>query len=287
MFLTKVYKKSKKTIIMIKLLIFFLLLFVILFDISYARRIDINLDNNISNNDTEDYDDDFYDLDYDDENTKQSVNVWDPWEKMNRKIYKFNEFLLEKVARPFYYKIYVKITTAGIRKSIHNIVENFRMPIFFMNYVLQLDFDNSAKTLYSFGVNTFYGIFGIFDISGYLGTTPPNTDLGITLAKYHVPAGPYLMLPFLGPNDVRGTLTWGVEVAVDPLDYNIFKIGGKRYLLDDWIIYGRGVLYVLDNGSYAVVNFYDLMKSSFDPYVMMRDAYGQSQDYKIKKVRGN
>ena len=259
----------------------------------FARRIDIESPEQLEtikiyNEDEYDELDDLYDLDYEpNESANNTVNVWDPWEKMNRKIYEFNEFILTYLAKPLYYEVYTKITTPGMRKSVHNIVMNFRMPIIFMNYVLQFDFVNAAKAVYSFTLNTTYGILGVFDVSGHQGVVPPTTDLGITLAKYHVPAGPYLVLPFFGPNDLRGTLTWATETVVDPLNYNLFKIGGKRPLLNKWVLFTRSGLYVIDNASYAVVNFYDLMKASFDPYTMVKDAYGQSQTYKIKRARGN
>lgn len=286
----KKMKQISKNILFLLVLVFCIFIFN---NEALARRIDIELPSQseeVNGPDGDEYDDadDLYDLDYDPNSiVNDGVKVWDPWEKMNRKIYNFNEFVLTYLAKPLYYEVYVKITTPGMRKSVHNIVMNFRMPIIFMNYVLQFDFLNAAKAIYSFTLNTTYGILGVFDVSGHQGVTPPTTDLGITLAKYHVPAGPYLMLPFLGPNDVRGTLTWATETVVDPFGYNLFKIGGKRPLLDNWIIFTRSGLYVIDNASYAVVNFYDLMKASFDPYVMMRDAYGQSQAYKIKQARSN
>lgn len=232
------------------------------------------------------YDFDYDDLDYGVNNNKTSVDVWDPWEKMNRKTFAFNMFFLDYVVHPLYYKFYVKITTFEIRKSVYNINKNFEMPTTFVNYVLQLDFKNSAKSLYSFIINTTFGVFGIFDIAGIQEVSPPNTDLGITLSKYKIPAGPYIVLPFLGANDVRGTLTWGGEFMADSFGYNIFKIGGKREIFDDWVYWTRGTVFVLDNSTYVIENFYDLMKTSFDPYIMLRDAYGQSQAYKIKKVRG-
>ena len=249
-----------------------------------ARRYDFELNNtDISE---EDYSDDFYDLDYEPETQDNELNIWDPWEGMNRKIFEFNIFLMRYLAKPLYYNVYEKFTTPSIRQSVHNFVSNLKLPLYFANYILQLDFDNAMKSLYSFSINTIYGIFGIFDVAGYQKTTPPSTDLGITLAKYHVPSGPFIMLPFLGPNDIRGTLTWGTEVAVDPFNLNLLKIGGKRELLDEWVIFTRDGLYVVDTASYAVVNFYDLMESSFDPYILMRNAYAQSQAYKIKRVRG-
>lgn len=270
----------------IGLTLFIFLAFLAFNSEAFARRMDIEIPKTTSDLEYDEFEDD-YDLDYEPNETKQvGVDVWDPWEKMNRKIYKFNEFLLTHIARPLYYNVYVKITTPGMRKSVNNIVMNFRMPIIFANYILQLDFKNAAKSLYSFTLNTTYGILGVYDVAGHQGVVPPRTDLGITLAKYHVPAGPFLMLPFLGPNDLRGTVTWGVELAVDPLEYNVFRIGGKKPLLDDWVLYMRSGLYVIDNASFAVVNFYDLMTSSFDPYTLMKNAYGQSQNYKINKPKG-
>ena len=91
------------------------------------------------------------------------------------------------------------------------------------------------------------------------------------------------MLPFFGPNDIRGTFGWGVEVFVSPLNENIFKVGGKRMLIGTWFIWVRDTLYVLDNSTYIMENLYDLLKSSFDPYAMTRDAYAQSLAHKLKK----
>lgn len=225
-------------------------------------------------------DDDYLDYGMDDE-INQNIYVWDPLEKINRKVYKFNEFVLRDIAKPFYYNIYIKITTPGIRKSIGNVLNNLRMPINFFNYVLQLDFRNAMASLYNFAINTVYGVGGIFDVAGHQKVFVSDTNLGITLAKYKIPAGPYLVLPFLGPNDLRGTISWGAELAIDPFGFNVLKFGGDNKLFEDWVLYTRTVFYTLDKVSYAVVNLYDLMQASFDPYIMMRDAYGQSQYYKI------
>lgn len=270
MYKMKLIKKNNYTSIKILLLVL-----IIFFNITSVFATDLNFKNETENNADEYFD---YDLGYD---TNQNIQVWDPLEKINRKIYTFNEFLLKDIAKPLYYNVYIKITTTGIRRSIGNIVNNFRMPINFANYILQLDFRNAAASLYSFAVNTIYGIGGIFDVASYQKVFVSNTNLGITLAKYGVPAGPYLMLPFLGPNDLRGTLSWGTELSVGPFSFNLLKIGGSNRIFEDWVLYTRTVFNVVDKASYAVVNLYDLMQASFDPYTMTRDAYGQSQYYKI------
>ncbi|HSQ97803.1 MAG TPA: VacJ family lipoprotein [Rickettsiales bacterium] len=231
-------------------------------------------------------DDDFYDLDYEPSNDENTIIVWDPWEKMNRKIFSFNMFFTDYLIRPIYYGFYSKITTTEIRKSVHNVYVNFKAPMVFTNYILQLDFKNAAKTFYSFVMNTTYGVFGLFDVASIQDVNPPSTNLSMTLAKYGVPAGPYFVVPFFGSNDIRGMVSWGGELAVDPFGYNVFKIGGKRDMFDEWVYTTRISLFVLDNSTYLMENLYDLMKASFDPYVMVRDAYGQSQIYKIKQVKG-
>lgn len=231
-------------------------------------------------------DEDFYDLDYEPSVEKTTVNVWDPWETMNRKIFAFNMFFTDYAIHPFYYKFYVKVTTPGIRKSVHNVSANLRAPMVFANYILQLDFKNAGKTLYSFVLNTTYGVFGLFDVAGHQNVSPDETNLSMTLAKYGVPNGPYLVIPFLGSNDVRGLVSWGGELAVDPFGYNVLEIGSEREIFEEWVYSTRITLFALDNSTYLMENLYDLMKSSFDPYVMARDAYGQSQDYKTKKVKG-
>ncbi|MDD2840049.1 MAG: VacJ family lipoprotein [Rickettsiales bacterium] len=230
--------------------------------------------------------DDFYDLDYEPSNGKSGSDVWDPWEKVNRKTFAFNMFFLDYVVHPFYYDFYVKVTTSDVRKSVHNVVSNWGMPMTFANYVLQLDFKNSARSLYSFIMNTTFGVLGIFDVAGIQDVRPDNTNFSITLAKYKVPAGPYIVLPFLGGNDIRGTVAGGGEFMINPIGFNVFKIGGEKEVFEDWVYWAEGTLFVLDNSTYVMENFYDLIKSSFDPYVMMRDAFGQSQVYKIKKVKG-
>lgn len=270
---------------------FFLIFFAFTFKVSKAddfnyNKYSIEYQKNIyltKNFENYDYDYDDEDLDYEPQSSKSSYQVWDPWEKMNRKIFDFNLFLVDYVMHPIYYNFYEKITTPGIRKTFHNILSNIKMPLNFANSVLQLDFKNSAKSLYSFGLNTIIGIGGIFDVAGSQGVAPESTNFGITLAKYGVPTGPYLMLPFFGPNDIRGTFAWGVEVFVSPLNENIFKVGGKRMLIGTWFIWVRDTLYVLDNSTYIMENLYDLLKSSFDPYAMTRDAYAQSLTHKLKK----
>jgi len=263
------------------------LIFVVLFSIFCIFFInDVYANTNTNENKTSTYSEDSYDLDYEPTNSSKS-SIWDPLERLNRKTFKFNEFLLRNVAKPFYNGFYKKITTPAIRKSIGNFVLNLKMPFNFVNYALQLDFDKSSRSLYSFIMNTTYGVFGIFDVASNQGIEVKSTNFGITLAKYYIPSGPYIVLPFLGPSDLRGTFSLAAETAVDPLGFNVFAIGGD----DGSLLNSEGTIFKvslvgLDSITYVMDNFYDLIESSFDPYIMVRDAYSQSQNYKINNVKG-
>ena len=215
----------------------------------------------------------------------QQSQIWDPFESFNRTIFDFNEWMLTYIIKPFNDYIYVNITTSGMRRVISNFVENWKLPLTFANYVLQLDFKNSAKTLYAFVLNTTYGIAGLFDPAGYQDVKPERTNFGITLAKYYVPSGPYVVLPFFGPRDLRGLIGDVNETALSPLSYNLLKVGGEYDLLDTWLQYTNTGLFALDSMHFAVGTFYTLLQSSFDPYVLARTAYYQSQSYQINKVR--
>ena len=231
---------------------------------------------------------DLFDLDYDPSEYAggNTFKIWDPWEDVNRSIFEFNKFILIHIGKPFYDEFYVKITTPIMRRSVTNIVENYRLPILFANYLLQLDFENSVKSLASFLMNFTIGVLGFANPARAQGIFPDKTDLGITLAKYNIPAGPFIMIPFFGPNDVRGGLSWAVELIVNPLGTNLIRYGGHENMVPWQVITIKNTFYVVDSLSFAIVNFYDFIETSFDPYIMMRDAYEKSQNYKINKVKG-
>jgi len=222
---------------------------------------------------TDSFDDDF-DADYEPIITSQPpVKINDPFEKINRKIYSFNEFILKNIAKPLNDNVYSRITTQGMRNSISNVMFHLKKPLIFVNYVLQGDFRNSVATLYSFAVNSIYGVGGIYRVAESQGVEVKNTDLNATLAKYHVPAGPFIMLPFLGPSSIRDALTFTIETLSDPLGTDVFGLGKEVLTIRDSVVYTKGTLYVVDKAYYVVDNFYDILSASFDPYILVRDTY--------------
>ena len=87
------------------------------------------------------------------------------------------------------------------------------------NDLLQGDLDRAQTTIARFTVNTIIGFGGMADVAADLGTPPHSEDFGQTAATHGVGSGPYLMLPFLGPSNVRDALGRVVDTFLDPLDY--------------------------------------------------------------------
>ena len=126
----------------------------------------------------------------------------DPWEGFNRRMYYFNAKADEYVLLPVvagYKAVTPDILEIGISNFFSNLGE---IPVFF-NALLQAKPTVAAETFGRFAVNTTVGIFGLFDVATPSGLDEQNEDFGQTLGVWGIDAGPYLVLPLLGPSSLR------------------------------------------------------------------------------------
>jgi phospholipid-binding lipoprotein MlaA len=199
----------------------------------------------------------------------------DPYEKMNRKVYAFNDSLDKAVIRPVAIG-YRTVTTPGMRRGVSDFFTNIRMPISVANDLLQARPKDAVVGSGRFLVNLTLGIGGFFDPASQLGIPLNETDFGVTLARWGVPDGPYLVLPFMGPTTGRDV--WRLPVDgyfFDPMSYfarNNHYEYGQEYLPQ--------VLYLVTLRSSAV-DAESFLNSAFDPYAFIRDAYRQQRIYMI------
>lgn len=87
----------------------------------------------------------------------------DPYENVNRKIFKFNNAFYENIVFPIA-KGYRAITTPDIRERVSSVTANMDEPISTVNYLLQLKPKESAISLSRFVINTTLGLGGMFDV---------------------------------------------------------------------------------------------------------------------------
>ncbi len=130
------------------------------------------------------------------------VDVYDPWEGMNREIFWFNEqvdgYLLEPVAEGWDFCVPDPAERALVRFFDH-----LRFPIVFGNELLQLKPIAAGSELARFVVNSTVGVAGLFDAAAELGLEKHDEDFGQTLGSWGVPPGPYFVIPFYGASSVR------------------------------------------------------------------------------------
>lgn len=199
----------------------------------------------------------------------------DPHEKFNRDMYAFNDSLDKAVIRPVAVG-YRKVTNPPVRRAVSDFFTNIRMPITVANDLLQARPVQAAQSTSRFLVNLTLGIGGFFDPASQLGIPLQDTDFGITLARWGVPEGGYLVLPFVGPTTVRDV--WRLPVDsyfFDPLSYysrnHSFKYG-QEYLPE---------LFYLVTLRSRGIDAESFLESAYDPYVFIRDAYRQQRLYQL------
>jgi phospholipid-binding lipoprotein MlaA len=199
----------------------------------------------------------------------------DPHEDFNRKMYAFNQLADRVAIRPVAVG-YRKVTNDTSRRLISNFFANIESPITIANDVLQANPKEAFKATSRLVINSTIGLFGVFDPASELSIDASETDFGVTLAKWGVPEGPYLVLPLIGS-------TTGRDVASFPVD---------RYLFDPLSWYAASHSFNLDAEYLPTVAYLVTLRSSaidaegllegvYDPYVFYRDAYRQRRLYRI------
>ena len=133
---------------------------------------------------------------------RSASDVYDPWQGMNRRIYNFNYHFDRYVFLPAT-RGYQNVTPDIAEAGVSNFFDNLRDVNTFLNSVLQLAPKKSAQSLGRVAVNTTIGLLGLIDAATMFGIDRPVEDFGQTLGRWGVGAGPFLMVPVLGPSSLR------------------------------------------------------------------------------------
>jgi len=209
------------------------------------------------------------------------MDAYDPFEPLNRRIYYFNYQFDNWVALPLSnsYKFFLPQT---IRTGVGNFFSNLYEPISAINGILILDYKTIFAGVSRFLINTTIGIVGLFDVATYINIPEHKVTLNDTFSLYGIKDGPYLVLPFLGPSDLRNAssllTTFILRVPLDPI--NIYSDSG--YLLKDYAIKG---LEVIDTRSEIDFRYYSL-GTPFE-YEYVRLLYLKSIKIRKKNIKKN
>jgi phospholipid-binding lipoprotein MlaA len=192
------------------------------------------------------------------------AQVNDPFEPMNRAIFSFNDALDRNVLRPVA-EGYVKVVPSLIRRGVSNVFGNISDAFSAINNALQGKREPLGNDLGRVLVNTTFGIGGIFDIASEGGIEKYNEDFGQTLGWWGLGPGPYLVIPILGPSNIRDATGLAVHAYVDPINQ----------IQPDGAMWGVIGLRAIDTRA-SLLGTEDLVTgAALDKYTFIRSAYLQ------------
>jgi phospholipid-binding lipoprotein MlaA len=193
----------------------------------------------------------------------------DPLEPMNRTVYRFNDAVDRAALKPAA-KAYVKYTPGWVRTGIGNFFTNLSGPTTILNQLLQGKFVPAGQDTLRFLINTTLGWGGVLDVASGASLPQHNEDSGQTLGRWGVPAGPYLVLPLLGPASLRDAPARIADDFSRPLHW--YGSGEARW--------GSFALNALDTRA-RFLPLEDSLKQAYDPYAFIRNAYLQQRQFQV------
>jgi phospholipid-binding lipoprotein MlaA len=128
----------------------------------------------------------------------------DPFESYNRTMFTINDKIDQVALKPIA-KGYVFITPQPVRDSVTNFFGNIGDIYTAANNLVQLKIADGVSDIMRVVMNSIFGVAGLFDVASIAGLPKHTQDFGLTLGHYGVPAGPYVVLPLLGPSTARDT----------------------------------------------------------------------------------
>lgn len=194
-------------------------------------------------------------------------NYADPWEGFNRRMFAFNDFAYRHALIPVA-RGYVRTVPVPARDGVRRFFDNLREPLHALSHGLQGDFPGVGQNLLRFLTNSTLGVAGIFDpATAWFGVGPRRSSLDETLRRWRSGRGPFVVLPLLGPSDVRGGAASTVETLLHPLR---FVLAGQ----DATLALGGDRLQEFAPGADSYETLY---QSSDDPYLYFRNQYLQGR----------
>ncbi|MBV9315955.1 MAG: VacJ family lipoprotein [Gammaproteobacteria bacterium] len=193
----------------------------------------------------------------------------DPWERVNRSTYKFNDALDRAILKPVA-RGYTHLPQP-VQTGVRNVFDNFEYPVVIVNDLLQGQvkafFSDIGRLVY----NSTVGLGGLFDLASRAGLEKHDRDFGQTLGKWGVPKGPYVVVPLLGPYTVRD----GIGSAT------VDTVANPRFYLPFWWNVGLYGVREIDRRA-ALLPLDATIQSAYDPYAFVRNAYLQNRDFKVR-----
>jgi len=192
-----------------------------------------------------------------------SPGVDDPLEPLNRVTSGFNAIVRGAIIDPLV-DGYKAVTPDPVQQAVSNAVSNLSEPVTVGSSLLQGDTDNAANATKRFIINTTVGLGGTQDPATEMGLKQRKEDLGQAFASGGASPGPHIVLPIIGPSNMRDVTGDALTTLVNPLPI-VAKAASS------------GVSYSNNQDEIRA-----LTAGALDPYVVERDAYEQNRRYQVQ-----
>ncbi|MDX2471844.1 MAG: VacJ family lipoprotein [SAR324 cluster bacterium] len=218
------------------------------------------------------YGDDDFDEDLEGEFAETDSTKSDPFSGYNSFMTDFNDgvytYALDPVARGYRW-----VLPESPRRGVVNFFKNIWYPIRFVNNLLQGKLGNATEETGRFLLNSTIGIFGFWDpAKEWFDLEEHPEDFGQTLGLWGVGAGPHIVLPFLGPSNLRDSFALAPDYFIDPITY-------VRPVALSW---GLVIYESVNDTSLHIGEYENLKADALELYPFLRDAYEQNR---IKKIQ--
>ncbi|MCC2645998.1 MAG: mlaA [Rickettsiaceae bacterium] len=207
-----------------------------------------------------------YDMD-----AEECTDLYDPYEKFNRKVFAFNSFLDYVLLRPVS-KSYQILVPDFAKERVGNFVDNIKTPVTIVNNALQFRLRDTVKSIWRFFINTTVGIGGTFDVATKLGIEKDPQTFGSTLARYGVKPGPYLVVPFFGTTNARDFSDILVLNKIDPVRQNLNSYQNNGITAASMIHSRSQTIEITDA----------IARESADPYAAIRSLMHQKREHGLR-----
>jgi len=213
---------------------------------------------------------------------KNSQDVKDCFESVNRGIFAFNQGLDKVIFKPLA-KGYRKLPQP-VRSGTSNALSNLGNLVTIPNNILQGQIKDASINSLRLIINSTLGIAGIFDVASYYGLQKlEKEDYGQTLGTWGVGEGCYFVLPVLGPTTVRDSIGSLANVTGGDTWYNVTVANDTQYF-NEADYYLTRLLSGVDFRAKNLESLDSLENTSIDLYASIRSLYLQDRQRKIKNL---
>lgn len=195
----------------------------------------------------------------------------DPWQGFNRKVYVFNNALDQAFLVPAATS-YRAVAPEFVEDGVSNFFSNLDDLNVAFNNTLQFKFLDAASDIGRIVVNSTIGLLGFMDVASRMGLDKHDEDFGQTLGYWGAGTGPYVMLPLLGPTNLRDGPGKVVDSLVYPPTWVDIKSSERVGLFALDLVSTRAGLLQLEERAEEL---------SRDRYVFIRDAYLDNREFKV------